>query len=376
MKKIALFGGTFNPVHLEHKMLVNQAIKELNLDKLIIIPTNIPPHKKTDLASGEDRINMLKICFSDEEKVEISDFEIKNGGTSYSYLTVEHFRKVYPKDELFFLVGGDMLKDFKTWKYPERILSCVNLAVFNREGFSYNDKEEREYFNQTFNKSYVSLNYGGENLSSTRIRIYSALSLPLDGMVTDEVEEYIKNNNLYQGGRVFEFVKKTLPKKRLIHTAEVTVSALTKVKELGLEKDDVITSCILHDCAKYIDYKSVKGFKLPEGVPSPVVHAFLGAYIAENHLKISNEEVIEAIRYHTSGKANMSKLAKLLFVADMVEINRSYEGVMQLRELFEVDFEKCFIECLKEEMAHLINKKQYIYSETISAYEYYVNDKK
>ena len=376
MKKIALFGGTFNPVHLEHKMLVNQAIKELNLDKLIIIPTNIPPHKKTDLASGEDRINMLKICFSDEEKVEISDFEIKNGGTSYSYLTVEHFRKVYPKDELFFLVGGDMLKDFKTWKYPERILSCVNLAVFNREGFSYNDKEEREYFNQTFNKSYVSLNYGGENLSSTRIRIYSALSLPLDGMVTDGVEEYIKNNNLYQGGRVFEFVKKTLPKKRLIHTAEVTVSALTKVKELGLDKDDVITACILHDCAKYIDYKSVKGFKLPEGVPSPVVHAFLGAYIAENHLKISNEEVIDAIRYHTSGKANMSKLAKLLFVADMVEINRSYEGAEQLRELFEVDFEKCFIECLKEEMVHLINKKQYIYSETISAYEYYVNDKK
>ena len=374
MKKIAIFGGTFNPVHLEHKNLVKRAIEELNLDKLIIVPTNIPPHKKTELASGEDRINMLKLCFLEEEKVEVSDFEIKSGGTSYSYLTIEHFKSVYPNDQLFFLVGGDMLKDFKTWKFPERILASATLAVFHREGFLYNEEEERKFFNKTFNKDYVNLIYSGENLSSTRIRIYSALSLPLNGLVSEKVEEYIQEKQLYRGGRIFDYVKKTLPLKRLIHTAEVAVSALTKVKELGLDKDDVITACILHDCAKYIDYKSVKGFKLPDGVPSPVVHAFLGAYIAEKHLKISNEEIIDAIRYHTSGKANMSTLGKLLFVADMVEKNRSYEGVERLREIFELDFNKCFIECLKEEMVHLLNKKQYIYSETISAYDYYIKE--
>lgn len=374
MKKIAIFGGTFNPVHLEHKNLVKRAIEELNLDKLIIVPTNIPPHKKTELASGEDRINMLKLCFLEEEKVEVSDFEIKSGGTSYSYLTVAHFKSAYPNDQLFFLVGGDMLKDFKTWKFPERILASATLAVFHREGFLYDEEEERKFFNKTFNKDYVNLIYSGENLSSTRIRIYSALSLPLNGLVSEKVEEYIQEKQLYRGGRIFDYVKKTLPLKRLIHTAEVAVSALTKVKELGLDKDDVITACILHDCAKYIDYKSVKGFKLPDGVPSPVVHAFLGAYIAEKHLKISNEEIIDAIRYHTSGKANMSTLGKLLFVADMVEKNRSYEGVERLREIFELDFNKCFIECLKEEMVHLLNKKQYIYSETISAYDYYIKE--
>ena len=317
---------------------------------------------------------MLKLCFLEEEKVEVSDFEIKSGGTSYSYLTIEHFKSVYPNDQLFFLVGGDMLKDFKTWKFPERILASATLAVFHREGFLYNEEEERKFFNKTFNKDYVNLIYSGENLSSTRIRIYSALSLPLNGLVSEKVEEYIQEKQLYRGGRIFDYVKKTLPLKRLIHTAEVAVSALTKVKELGLDKDDVITACILHDCAKYIDYKSVKGFKLPDGVPSPVVHAFLGAYIAEKHLKISNEEIIDAIRYHTSGKANMSTLGKLLFVADMVEKNRSYEGVERLREIFELDFNKCFIECLKEEMVHLLNKKQYIYSETISAYDYYIKE--
>ncbi len=373
MKKIALFGGTFNPVHLEHKKLVESAIRELGLDKIIIVPTNIPPHKVTDLASGEDRIKMLKLCFSQEEKVEVSDFEIKKGGTSFSYITVEHFKSLYKDDELFFLVGGDMLKDFKSWRFPERILACSTLAVFTREGFSFSRKEEEEYFYKVFKKSFVLLKHKGENLSSTRIRIYSALDLPLNRLVDEKVEEYIKQNQLYQGGRVFEFVKKTLPEKRLIHTAEVTVTALKKVKELGLDKDKVVLACILHDCAKYIDYRSVKGFKLPEGVPAPVVHAFLGAFVAEKMLKISDEEVIDAIRYHTSGKANMSTLGKLLFVSDMVEKNRSYEGVERLREIYERDFEESFRECLKEEMVHLTNKKEYIYSETVRAYDYYIN---
>ena len=117
------------------------------------------------------------------------------------------------------------------------------------------------------------------------------------------------------------------------------------------------------------------GFLLPKGVPEPVIHAFLGAYIAENHLKIQDQEVIDAIRYHTSGKAKMSDLAKLLFVADMIEPGRDYEGVEYLRSLYETDFEKCFRECIKEETVHLINKKAVIYEETLNAYEYYINQK-
>ena len=108
-------------------------------------------------------------------------------------------------------------------------------------------------------------------------------------------------------------------------------------------------------------------------MPKPVVHAFLGAFVAEKYLGITDAEIIDAIRYHTSGKADMSLLSKLIFVADMVEEGRTYEGVEKLRELYEnADFEKCFIECLKEEFVHLINKKASIYYETINAINYYV----
>ena len=188
--------------------------------------------------------------------------------------------------------------------------------------------------------------------------------------------EYIRESKLYQGKKEFLFVKESLPEKRLIHTAEVTITALKKVKELGLDKEKVITACILHDMAKYIDYKTVKGFRIDKDVPPPVVHSFLGAYLSKHLLNVTDEEVLDAIRYHTSGKANMTTLGKLLFVADMIEPTRNYQGVETLREIYESDFEKCFIECLKEEMEHLINKKQYIYVETLNAYDYYINNKK
>ena len=150
MKRIAIFGGTFNPVHREHVSLCKKAIEELNLDKLIVMPTFMPPHKHIVPAPPADRLNMLKIAFLGAEKIEINDYEIKNGGKSYTYLTVEHFRDIYPDDELYFLVGGDMLTDFKTWRYPERILKSVKLAVFFREDFFADFDGEHKYFKERF----------------------------------------------------------------------------------------------------------------------------------------------------------------------------------------------------------------------------------
>ena len=145
---------------------------------------------------------------------------------------------------------------------------------------------------------------------------------------------------------------------------------------MGLDKDDVFLAGLLHDVAKYVDYKTVKGFTKPLDMPEPVVHAFLGEYMARNILGIKNEEVLDAIKYHTSGKPEMSKLAKLIFVADMVEEGRTYDGVEELRRYYETkSLDECFIECLKEETIHLKNKKQPVYHLTLDAYNYYVTGK-
>lgn len=374
MERIGILGGTFNPVHVEHVALAKNALEELKLDKLFVMPTFISPHKNSAPAPAEDRINMLKIAFSGEEKIIVSDYEIQKQGKSYTYLTVEHFKNTFDA-KLFFICGGDMLTNFKTWKYPERILNACDLAVFGREEVFTDYEKEKKYFKERFNKDFIRLSYKGNNASSTKIRIYSSFGLPLLGIAPNGIEEYIKQKGLYCGDVYTQFVKKYLPEKRLRHTANVINCALNKAKELNLDAEKVRISATLHDCAKYIDHTKVKGFVLPKDVPAPVVHSFLGAFIAEKYLGVDDQEILDAIRFHTSGKANMTLLSKLIFVADMVEEGRDYEGVEYLRELYEQeDFEKCFVECLKEEFLHLLNKKQRIYVETINAFEYYVKD--
>lgn len=375
MKRIAIFGGTFNPVHVEHVKTVVAAIDELKLDKIFIVPTFLPPHKNVSPASGTDRINMLKIAFRGEKKAEISDFELKSEGKSYSYITAEHFRSLYPDAEIFMIVGGDMLKDFKTWKNPERILNAVRLAAVRRENYEFDEMAEREYFKSAFKKDFTLLNFVGKEISSTEIRTYLAFNIKPQG-VDEKVIDYINKNAVYPPDVYQKYILKHLPEKRVIHTANVVICALKKAKELGLDYEKVRIAATLHDCAKYDDYRDYKDFELPKDVPPPVVHAFLGAFVAEKVLGIKDAEILDAIKYHTSGKAEMSTLSKLIFVADMIEKGRSYDGVDILREQYEQDFESCFRLCLKEEVQHLLNKKQYIYAETLNAYDYYVEHKR
>ena len=371
--KTGILGGTFNPVHAEHIRLVQSAIEELQLDKLIVMPTYLPPHKNIIPAPAEKRLEMLKIAFEGIKKVEVSDYEILKKGKSYTFETVERFRSS-ENGELYFICGGDMLTDFKTWRFPLRILAACRLAVFGREDFFTDYEAEEEYFYKHFGCGFIRLNYVGKNVSSTKIRVYSSFGLPITDMTGIRVEEYIRQNGLYRTNPYACFVTGVLPQKRLIHTANVLVCAMKKVKELGLSADKVIASATLHDCAKYLNPADYKGFTVPAGVPRPVIHAFLGAFIAENVLGITDAEVLDAIRYHTSGKAAMSTLGKLIFTADMIEEGRSYDGVEKLRELYDKDFSRCFTECLKEEVAHLLNKKEPIFIETLNAYQYYVKN--
>ena len=150
MNKIGILGGTFDPVHVEHIRLAKEAVIELGLNELIVMPTYLPPHKSDKPTDGAHRLNMLKLAFSDTPFITVSDYELNKQGKSYTYLTVEHFREVYPNDKIYFIVGGDMLTDFKTWKNPDRILKAVDLAVFGRENYFTDFDGEEKYFLEHF----------------------------------------------------------------------------------------------------------------------------------------------------------------------------------------------------------------------------------
>lgn len=131
--KIGVFGGTFNPVHLGHLNCLKSVAEQAGLDKMIVMPDRIPPHKQAeDLASSEDRLNMCRLAFADIPCVEISDWELKQEGKSYSVITLRHLKEIYPHDKLFFIMGSDMLLSFEEWYQYNEILSLSALICVAR----------------------------------------------------------------------------------------------------------------------------------------------------------------------------------------------------------------------------------------------------
>lgn len=132
--RIGLYGGAFNPPHNGHLSVAKNAIAQMNLDKLIFIPTGNAPHKKETEVSREDRYNMVLAAISGEEKMCVSDYEIKRSEVNYSANTTEYFKSLYPDDELFFIIGDDSYNELDTWHEPHRIMENATLLVFPREG--------------------------------------------------------------------------------------------------------------------------------------------------------------------------------------------------------------------------------------------------
>lgn len=130
--KICFFGGTFNPVHNGHVTLLEHAKEQFGFDKIIVIPTNIPPHKEVEFSvSDEERLDMCRLAF--DGIAEVSDYEIVEDTVSYTINTMRHFKNVYPDDDFYFLMGSDMLFMFEKWKSYKELLSVISIVVASRE---------------------------------------------------------------------------------------------------------------------------------------------------------------------------------------------------------------------------------------------------
>lgn len=374
--RIGLFGGSFDPVHIEHVNLVKNAIDCLALDKLIVLPAHTPPHKRgKTLTLDETRLELCRLAFSGLEKVEVSGYEIEKGGVSYTFETCQYFRSLYPNAQLFWFVGTDMLRDFPSWKKPDKILELVTLAVCARAEKGEWLKKEKEHFYRLFKKEFALIDYEGKELSSTKIRVLAAAGEDINEFVGEKLAKYIKEKGLYEIQGAFEALalEKTSRKEHSIRVAEMAVK---RAPSLGIPERLAITAALFHDCAKNLERSSqyLKGFQIAQDVPAPVVHQFAGAYVAENVFGVENQDVLNAIRYHTSGRANMSALERLIFLSDMLEDGRDYDVVEKLRALFwdkTDDLTVCMAVALQESLRFLKEKNVPVYELTVQAEQYY-----
>ncbi|MEI6438122.1 MAG: nicotinate-nucleotide adenylyltransferase [Candidatus Omnitrophota bacterium] len=190
MKKIGLFGGTFDPVHLGHLLMARAAMEQMGLDKVIFIPSCVPPHKKAPtLFTASDRMKMVRLAIKGIAEFEVSDFEIKKGGKSYSVDTVRHFRELYAADDrMFFIVGGDAIKQLDTWKDVDVLKTLCSFVSVNRPGYPRGE-EKLKYHAVTMN---------GIEMSSTEIRKRILAEKSIQFLVPDKVLNYIKKHHLYK----------------------------------------------------------------------------------------------------------------------------------------------------------------------------------
>ncbi|MCM1133540.1 MAG: nicotinate (nicotinamide) nucleotide adenylyltransferase [Ruminococcus flavefaciens] len=196
--RIGIYGGSFNPVHNGHIHLALSAVEELGLDRIYLVPSGISPHRSSaEYAPPDDRIEMLRIACGISEKLDVCDYEIKSDRKSYTIYTVEEFRRRFPEDELFLLIGSDMLMIFEQWYRFEEILKEVTLAVVSRSNGDMDMLAKKAEKLRKFGEIIICRAEAVE-VSSTEIRKKIVKNENFSCYLDKNVVQYITSNNLYK----------------------------------------------------------------------------------------------------------------------------------------------------------------------------------
>ncbi len=192
-RRLGVFGGSFDPPHVGHLIIAEQARQQLGLSKVVFIPVFIPPHKKSlDGASPLQRVRMLELSIRGNSSFEISRLELRRKGTSYTVETLRAIKERHPDDDLFLILGSDNLLDFRSWKSPEEILARASLGVYEREGFPV-ERAERSARVRAIRLSGDPL-----NISSSALRRLIKEGKSIRYLVPDAVRRFIEKNKVYE----------------------------------------------------------------------------------------------------------------------------------------------------------------------------------
>lgn len=374
MERIGIFGGTFNPVHIGHIQAAKQALTALHLDRILLIPDRIAPHKELPpgAPTPQQRMEMLHIAAAGCPGLEVSDIELRREGVSYTYQTVEALKGEYPDAQLVLLMGSDMFLSFHTWRNPEQILRNVSLGVFCRVGKKEREAVEARKAEMEAAGAVVELvNNDVIAISSTQVRRLLAFRCA-GAFLPEGVLDYIRENRLYDTRTDWKnlpmeelepIVIRLLNPNRVAHVLGCRDTAVELAHRWGANETDAARAGILHDITKAIDGplqltlceaygKMLDDFsrKYPK-----TLHALTGSLVAERIFG-ENKEVVSAIEHHTTGKADMNVLEMIIYVADYMEPNRDFPGVETLRELAFSDLEAALKLGLEMTLVHLKNQ--------------------
>lgn len=340
--RIGIYGGAFNPVHKGHLKLAEEVKTKANLDKIIIMPSGVSPHKSSNsLIESAHRLEMCSLAFEGEDYI-ISDLEIRREGKSYTVDTVTELKKIYPDDELYLIMGSDMLLCFHKWYRYEDILSMVTICATTRQGDISLD-ELKAYSRDVLGKETLIIDFEPFECSSTKVRDALASGDDATNLLHEKVHSYIIEKGLYTDEYTWvrKLLKSRLDEYRYIHSLGVADSARELAKIYGADEEKAYLAGLLHDIAKntpkdeQLQLMEKGGIVLSETEKNnPALwHAMAGECYLKLHMGITDPEILGSVRYHTTGKAGMTLLEKIIYVADYISAERNYPDVDVMRDL-------------------------------------------
>lgn len=388
MAKIGIFGGSFNPPHVGHCLAVKEFQQALGLDRVLLIPAASPPHKTLppDSPDAGQRLELLRLAARDLPGVQVDDLELHRQGASYTVDTLRQLRESYPTDQLYLCMGTDMFQSFDTWYCPQEICQMVQLVVAHRT----EDREEEllaqaNHLEEQYGQRPILLRNEFVKVSSTQVRRMLVLGGAED-YLTPEVYAAIVKNGFYgtainRKGLPFDELRAqslALHKpKRVAHVIGCSQTARKLALHYGADPDDAERAGILHDVTKALEGTDQLRLCEKYGIilddfdreHPKLLHAVTGAAVAEQVFG-EKPEVVQAIRWHTSGKANMTTLEKIIYVADYMEPNRDFPGVERLRQLAWTNLDAALYLGLEMAVTHVREQGEVVGRYSLEAMEF------
>jgi len=355
--RIGIFGGSFNPPHLGHVQAVCEARDELGLERVLLIPAATPPHKSLAPHSPDarTRLELTRLAAAGLPWAEVSDIELRREGPSYTVETLRQLRAEYPGDELVLLVGTDMFLTLDRWYQSAEICRLAHIAFAAREG--------RDAEKIAAQKAKLETEYGARvtvlhnkvrELSSTEVRRMLAFGCG-ETLLPAAVHAAIIEQDLYQTPQNLRNLPldelesiciSLLKERRVPHVLGCRDLAVAMAKQHGCDPIAAERAALLHDVTKALN--TAQQLQLCTGygmialdlaqIAPPLLHAVSGAVVAERVFG-ETPEICSAIRWHTTGKPDMTTLEKIIYLADGIEPTRTHSGVDELRALAAQDLD-------------------------------------
>jgi len=371
MDKVLVFGGAFDPPHIEHVNMCKEIISEFGFTKLVIVPTFAFVHKESSFLSYDDRVELINAAFKDVDHV-IDTIEFDRKENNYSANILPILKEKY--GDIYYLVGGDSINYLDTWYEPKKVCNACKIVVCKRDGYLNVDKKIEE-LKAKFGGEFILSKYVGKDISSSIIRTKLNLGLKPEE-ISNDVYDLIKSKHLFEEYLpTVEQLKGYQTDELFEHSFAVVIRAIdyNSKHHLKQEYKKVFLAALLHDNAK--QRKSLDGLDVPsDAIGSPVLHQFLGALKAKRDFGIEDEDILNAIKYHTTAKANMTMLEKLIYTADSTSDDRTYDPIPEIRNIALEDFDKGFKAVLKYTYNKVKNNPNGVYPLTLDACKCYLEE--